>query len=1052
MRENDAMKFLRNISVSIKVLIPPAILVLALVAISALASYGLEQQRRTLSAVNDLALEKVSLVEEFIALSEQVQSDVFQIAVLRFMDLPEEEVQPVQTHLEQGVSDLNVTHGHILTKWSLDETEQAILERMQGPLDDFTAQAQQAVAAAASDPSFGVLLVRSSATPFTKFRDTLSEFLAYQRTKIVRAEAEASQKAQTARLVIVALALSISLVGIFSTVLMSTDLISQPIKSMTGLMQRLAAGDLSVTVDNLDRRDEIGAMAQAVDVFHNNAIEKARAEEALRASEENYRAIFNAANDAIFIHDIETGAILDVNPRMSEMFGYTPKEAQRLTVEAVSAGTPPYSQPEAMQWLKKAAEGEPQIFDWQCKDKTGRIFWTEVSLKRASIGGQDRVLALLRDITERKQAEETLRAEQEFIETILNTVQDTIFVFAPNTGKPLRWNRAFTEISGYTDEEIVSKKAPDEWYSEEDLKLAADTTERVLRGEQRTMQLSLITKDGTTVPTEYTGATIVDSEGKPQYIVAVGRDITERKRAEEEIQWLSKFPGENPNPVLRVASDGTVLYANQAASSLLDEWRSQVGHRLPKQWQSVATEALSGPSSKRAEVTIAEQVLSLTFAPVESAGYVNVYGLDITDRVRSEQERAQAEGALRESNHRLEETLEELRDAQERMVQQERLAAVGQLAAGIAHDFNNILAAITLYTQMSLRTDELSSRTREHLEIIAEQAGRAADLVQQILDFSRRAIIERRPLALAPFLKETVNLLEHTLPESIQINFERATGEFMVDADPTRIQQTIVNLALNARDAMPKGGELHIAVSAVTAANRITCVTCGQIVAGDWVQVTVRDTGTGIPPNVLPHIFEPFFTTRAPLGSGLGLAQVYGIVKQHGGHIDVETEAGRGTTFKLYWPSQVSQPEAAKLKPTSLAQGEGETILVVEDNRTIQAALADALEMANYQVLKASNGKEALDIIEQHEGQIPLVLSDWVMPFMGGLELIQKIRQHRPTTKAVILTGHPLSESTKESAPEGIVGWVQKPPNLDQLIETVAQALALAHLDAPEQQ
>jgi PAS domain S-box-containing protein len=908
MRESGAMKFLQNISVGVKVLIPPAILILALVAMLVLASYGLAQQRRALGAVNDLALEKISLVEEFIAKSEHVQSDVFHIAVLRFMDLPEEEVQPVQEHLEQGVSDLNVIYGHILTKWSLDETEQALLEKMKEPMDDFIAQSQQAVTVASSNPSFGVLLVRSSAAPFAKFRDVLSEFLSYQQAKIMRAEAEANQKAQTVRMVIIALTFSISLVGIFSTALISTRLISHPIRSMTNLMQRLAAGDLSVTVGGLDRRDEIGAMAQAVEVFHGNAVKKARAEEALRASEENYRAIFNAANDAIFIHDIETGDILDVNPKMSEIFGYTREEAQSLTVEAVSAGTSPYSKPEAMQRIKKAAEGEPQLFDWRCKDKAGQIFWTEVNLKRASIGGQDRVLALLRDITERKQAE-------------------------------------------------------------------------------------------------------------------------------EEIQWLSKFPAENPNPVLRVANDGSILYANQAALPLLDEWQSQVGHLLPEQWQNMAAEALSVPASKQADVTITDQVLSLTFAPVSDAGYVNVYGLDITDR-------KQAEEALKESNHRLEETLRELQDTQERMVQQERLAAVGQLAAGIAHDFNNILAGITLYTQMSLRTDELSSRVRERLEIIAEQARRAADLVQQILDFGRRAIIERRPLALAPFLEETVALLRRTLPESIQINFECTSDEFAVEVDPTRIQQAIVNLALNARDAMPKGGELHIAVSRTMAADGIKCVTCGQVVTGDWVLVAVKDTGTGIPPDVLPHIFEPFFTTKAPLGSGLGLAQVYGIVKQHGGHIDVETEEGQGTTFKLYWPSLQAPPsETAKPSKPNQSQGEGQTILVVEDDLSIQAALADALEMENYQVLKASNGKDALDIIEQHEGEISLALSDWVMPLMGGLELVQEMRQRRPNIKVLMLTGHPLSESTKESAPEGIVGWIQKPPRLEQLIEAVARAM-----------
>jgi PAS domain S-box-containing protein len=273
-------------------------------------------------------------------------------------------------------------------------------------------------------------------------------------------------------------------------------------------------------------------------------------------------------------------------------------------------------------------------------------------------------------------------------------------------------------------------------------------------------------------------------------------------------------------------------------------------------------------------------------------------------------ERKQAEEALRRSKHYLEETLAKLRETQEQMMHQERLATVGQLAAGIAHDFNNILAAIVLYTQTSLRTTELSPTIRKRLEVIAQQADRATDLVQQILDFGRRAVIERQPLALDSFLKEVVKLLKCTLPESVQIDLVFEPGAYVIPADPTRVQQAMVNLALNARDAMPDGGDLHIGLSRAEE-GEINCVDCGRVVGGEWVQVTVQDSGTGIPPDVLPHIFEPFFTTRAPLGHGLGLAQVYGIVKQHGGHIEIETEVGRGTTLKLYWPAlATARPEA----------------------------------------------------------------------------------------------------------------------------------------------
>jgi two-component system cell cycle sensor histidine kinase/response regulator CckA len=366
---------------------------------------------------------------------------------------------------------------------------------------------------------------------------------------------------------------------------------------------------------------------------------------------------------------------------------------------------------------------------------------------------------------------------------------------------------------------------------------------------------------------------------------------------------------------------------------------------------------------------------------------------------------------------------------------------VGQLAAGIAHDFNNILATIVLYTQMSLRANETSPQVRQRLEIIARQTDRATDLVQQILDFSRRAMLKRRVLALDSFMKEVVKLLERTLPESIHISLAVEAGEYPINADLTRIQQAIVNLALNARDAMPNGGELRIALSR-TQGQEIQCVDCGPMTGGDWIQVTVTDTGTGIPPDVLPHIFEPFFTTRTPLGHGLGLAQVHGIVKQHEGHLDVQTQVGHGTTFRLYWPAlSAGQPLALPEAPLEMAQGRGETILVVEDDDTMRAALIDVLDALDYQVLAAANGMEALVVYEQYADEVSLILSDWVMPSIGGLELVRELAARHAAPKVLMLTGHPLAEEAETSVPVNVVGWILKPPSIEQLAEAVSRAL-----------
>jgi signal transduction histidine kinase len=222
----------------------------------------------------------------------------------------------------------------------------------------------------------------------------------------------------------------------------------------------------------------------------------------------------------------------------------------------------------------------------------------------------------------------------------------------------------------------------------------------------------------------------------------------------------------------------------------------------------------------------------------------------------------------------------EAREVQLRAQLQDRLAAIGQLAAGIAHDFNNLLAVIVLHAEMGLLQPEVSPRLRDYMDTILKQAVRAGDLVQQVLDFSRRAVLERRPLRLGPFVAEQVRLLARTLPESIAVCFADEEVDYTVSADPTRLQQVIVNLALNARDAMPDGGDLCLTLEQVVVdgADESPLPELGP---GIWVRLCVKDTGTGIPSHVLPHIFEPFYTTKAPLGTGLGLAQVHGIVKQH---------------------------------------------------------------------------------------------------------------------------------------------------------------------------
>jgi len=382
------------------------------------------------------------------------------------------------------------------------------------------------------------------------------------------------------------------------------------------------------------------------------------------------------------------------------------------------------------------------------------------------------------------------------------------------------------------------------------------------------------------------------------------------------------------------------------------------------------------------------------------------------------------------------------RAVRERLQRQERLAAVGQLAAGIAHDFRNLLTTIILYTNMALGRPDLPPEVTQDIETVIDEAQKAADLVQQILDFSSRAMIERRPLDLASLTDGVLDVLRRTIPENVRLSLQ-GTGTYVVKADPKRIEQVLMNLATNARDAMPRGGELRFELSRVKGAVADTLSLGGAgIGEREWVCLAVSDTGTGMTDEVQAHLFEPFFTTKGVgRGTGLGLAQVYGIVRQHEGHIGVETELGRGTTFRVYLPpygGEVEETEAGE--SADPPQGRGETILLVEDNEALRAVGRSILESLDYRVLTAENGRQALAVYGAEDGA-DLVVTDVVMPEMGGVELMRALTRSDPDLKAVGITGYAVKDIAEELKAAGFMDVIHKPFGVDELARVVRRVL-----------
>lgn|GEM_PF-3600750 len=379
-------------------------------------------------------------------------------------------------------------------------------------------------------------------------------------------------------------------------------------------------------------------------------------------------------------------------------------------------------------------------------------------------------------------------------------------------------------------------------------------------------------------------------------------------------------------------------------------------------------------------------------------------------------------------------------ELQARVHQQERLASVGKLAAGIAHDFNNILSVIIGYSEMLAETS-LSEETRKPVELILESGQKATNLIRQMLDFSRLSASEPEIIDMRTFVLDFSEFIRRTIPEDIEITVNYGSGEYVVKVDPTKMQQVLANLAVNARDAMPEGGKLSFMLSRLSLKSGDK-PPLPEMHPGEWITLSVADTGTGVPAAVLPRIFEPFYSTKGVgKGTGLGLSQVYGIVTQHDGFIDVSSGIEVGTTFTIYLPavnaSKEAPPEAAPEAP----KGHGETILLVEDDESVRDLSRSILGALGYKLITASNGTDALEIFRKHKDEIALVITDIVMPEMGGQELSRAIKRIDSSMEIIALSGYPLGDKMEELRAAGIEQCLPKPVQKQTLAIAVKRAL-----------
>lgn len=383
-------------------------------------------------------------------------------------------------------------------------------------------------------------------------------------------------------------------------------------------------------------------------------------------------------------------------------------------------------------------------------------------------------------------------------------------------------------------------------------------------------------------------------------------------------------------------------------------------------------------------------------------------------------------------------------ELREQLRHQEKLAVIGQLAGGIAHDFNNILLAIMATAEvMQLQPDDRTSYGQRISRII-EQSVRASSLVRQLLDFGRQSHVEPQVIDLVAFLQEMVRLMQRTLEGDVSVSLNATLPEALVAIDPGQFQQVILNLAINAQHAMGQGGKLSIHLRHAVSREPIRTLT-GLLPAGSWYRVDVADTGTGIAPDILPRVLEPFFTTKpVGKGSGLGLPQVYGIMRQHGGDLLIKSRLNVGTTISLFLPDK--QALAAELPEHVQHQlfvtGHGEHILVIDDDRHVLAATADMLRHLGYYPILFTDGREALDSLKQGTVKADLLLADARMPHLSGEQLLPELEAINFASPIVIMTGFVPEIQTVVRENSCVVACVQKPFNVELLANTIASALA----------
>lgn len=769
---------------------------------------------------------------------------------------------------------------------------------------------------------------------------------------------------------------------------------------------------------------------------------------------QRYEFLTRHANDILLLADTD-GKIVEANARAVEAYGYGQDELLRMNMKDL------YAHEDATliaRDFQKIHEGNGVIYEALHQGKNGTVFPVEISAKYIEIEDTGYYWGTIRDISERKRAEDELRQTNKYLENFFENSPDGIGI-VDKQGRAVKWSKVAVEQFGYTLKELQNKSIYDLYADKTDLgKMLAELHRN---GKVKEYSINMRKKDGAVAPFDLSISLLRDDANKTIGSVCVARDMSATKRAlseiavsyhrlnneiagrkkaqeasrESEIRYRRLFEAAKDGILILDPETGTIVDANPFVLDLLGDLREEV---LGKHLWDIGSFKDAETSRKIFEELRDNRYVRYENLPLQNkAGKAvdvefvsNVYEVDrkeviqcnirdITDRKEAEKIRSKLEAQLTQAH---------------------RLEAMGTLAGGIAHDFNNILGIMFGYIEMALLEAPASGSLRENLQQVMTAGNRAKELVKQILVFSRQpqADQERQPLHIGPIVLEALKMLRATLPATIAIRSDiQTTG--LVMADSIQVHQVFMNLCTNAAHAMrEEGGVLGVSLHDIDLDGTNPRAV---LPPGRYVRLSVSDTGPGIPPEVKPRIFDPFFTTKEPgEGTGLGLAVAYGIVKNHRGDLTVYSEPGQGATFNVIFPRTSDMPVYEAQVPVESLSGR-ERILCVEDEPELLSIVQRMLEKLGYKVEGSTSSIEALKAFEVNPDVYDLVITDQTMPHMTGAKLAKELMRLRPGLPIILCTGFSELTTPNKAREIGVKAMLMKPLTLGELSQTVRSVL-----------